>query len=116
MIRLIAVAALFMVAQVAGAAVNVLTWDDNSGNETGFSIERKAEICTGPGVFAAIATVAVSTATFTDPGVSEGQTYCYRVRASGQGGLFSEYSNLAQRTVPFTAPTAPSNLQVQGGP
>jgi len=96
-------------------ASNVLLWDDMSTNETGFSVERKAEICTGPGAFAVIGAVSVNINTFTDNGVTEGQTYCYRVRAAGPGGLFSGYSNTAERLVPFSPPLAPSNLRATGG-
>jgi hypothetical protein len=100
----------------AFAASNVLTWDDMSTNETGFSVERKPEACTGLGAFGIIGSVAVNVNTFTDASVVEGVTYCYRVRATGGGGLFSAYSNSAERLVPFTAPAAPSGLTIQGGP
>ena len=71
----------------AFGASNVLTWDETSTNETGFRVERKAEACTGPGAFTEIGAVAANIVTFTDSGVVEGQTYCYRVRASGQGEI-----------------------------
>lgn len=72
-----------------------LTWTDNSGNETGFSIER----CTGDGCsnFAAIAQAAAGATTFTDSGLAKRTTYRYRVRAlSGSGS--SAYSNVATAT------------------
>ena len=105
--------ALIGLAGNVSAQQNVLTWDDMSDNETSFRIERKAEACTGPGAFTEIGSVAANVNTFTDSPVIEGQTYCYRVRAAGQGGTFSAYSNTAQRTVPFRVPAPPANLQVK---
>ena len=100
---------------VAEAASNVLTWADNSTNEALFNIERKAEACTGTGAFAEIVTVTANVTTFNDALVTEGLTYCYRVRATNAAGS-SAYSNTASRTVPFTVPVAPSGLGVTGGP
>ena len=107
---------LMAAASATFGASNVLLWDDMSTNETGFSVERKPEACAGTGAFGIIGTVASNIATFADSTVTEGVTYCYRVRAAGLGGLFSGYSNTAERLVPFTAPAAPSGLKVQGGP
>ena len=95
----------------AWAASNVLTWTDNSTNETTFNIERKAEVCPGTLSFAPLATVGVNVATYTDSAVTEGVTYCYRVAASNSAGV-SAYSNTAGRTVPFSLPLAPSGLVV----
>lgn len=106
---------LLLVATPAWAASNVLSWTDNSGNETNFDVERKAEACTGPGLFTVLATVGANVTTYTDSAVSEGVTYCYRVDASNPAGK-SAYSNTASRTVPFTVPAAPSGLGVVGGP
>ena len=109
---------LMAAATAAFGASNVLDWDYPAAEtrETGFSIERKPEACTGSGAFGVIVTVGPNVLTHTDSAVVEGVTYCYRVRAAGPGGTFSEYSNLAGRLVPFTAPAAPSGLTVQGGP
>ena len=98
----------------AFGATNTLTWQDNSGNEANFHIERKAEACTGTGAFAEIATTGANVVTFTDAAVAEGTTYCYRVAASNPAGK-SAYSNTAGRTVPFSIPSAPSGLGVMGG-
>ncbi len=97
------------------AASNILTWTDNSTNETAFDIERKAEACTGALPFAVLASVGVNVTTYTDSAVQEGATYCYRVDASNSAGK-SAYSNTASRTVPFTVPAAPSGLGAAGGP
>ena len=106
---------LALVSMQAMGASNVLLWDEASTNELGFSIERKPVACAATGTFVEIATVTQNITTYTDSSVVEGVTYCYQVRAFGPGGLYSGYSNTAERLVPFTAPIAPSNLRVQGG-
>jgi len=66
-----------------------LTWTDNSNNEAGFKIERK----TGSnGSFALIATVAANTTSYTDSGLTDGMTYCYRLLAY-DASRTSAYSN-----------------------
>ena len=105
------VVALLLMAAPAWAASNVLTWQDNSGNEANFHVERKAEVCAGVAAFAEIATTGANVVTFTDSAVTEGVTYCYRVAASNPAGK-SAYSNTASRTVPFSIPLAPSGLVV----
>lgn len=111
------VLALFCLLPVtAEASSNVLTWTDNSPNEALFNVERKAEACAAAILtFAEIATVTANVTTFNDALVTEGVTYCYRVRATNSAGS-SGYSNTAGRTVPFTVPIAPSGLGVIGGP
>jgi hypothetical protein len=72
-----------------------LTWTDNSGDETGFQVERSTD-----GVnFQAVATVAANVTSYTDasmppdaPGTRT--TYSYRVRATGAPGN-SAASNVA---------------------
>ena len=84
-----------------------LTWTDNTGDETGFYVERK----TGPtGTYAQIGTVAANTTTFTDPAVQRYTTYYYRVRAYASQGGYTSYSNEASGTQ--SAGTAPSGLSV----
>ena len=116
--RLVTLGSLLVLAllpTVAWAASNVLIWQDNSGNEANFHIERKAEACAGAAAFAEIATTGANVVTFTDSAVTEGATYCYRVAASNPAGK-SAYSNTASRVPPFTVPLAPSGLGVSGGP
>lgn len=100
-----------LVSSGALAQQNTLTWVDPNTNETTHHIERKAEICAGPGAFTEIATVGANVTTYVDNAVSQGQFYCYRVAASNTAGK-SAYSNLAGRLVPFVVPSAPSNLNV----
>jgi len=109
--------ALLMLFSASGfAAQNVLTWQDNSDNEIGFEIFRKTEACMAqPPVapWAPLATVGPDVETYTDATVVEGSTYCYTLRAMGAGGVFSDFSNAADRAVPVTPPAPPSNLTVQ---
>lgn len=66
-----------------------LSWTDNSNNETGFSIERKAG---GAGTFSEIVTLSSNVITYDDYTVIDGITYTYRVRAYNSFG-YSDYSN-----------------------
>jgi hypothetical protein len=69
-----------------------LTWDDNSGNEAGFRIERcRGSACTN---FAQIATVGQNVTTYRNTGLRRRTTYKYRVRAYNKVGN-STYSNTA---------------------
>jgi hypothetical protein len=96
-----------LVASLNGSLV-VLTWQDNSTNETGFSIER----CPGAGCtnFAVLATQWPDFPSYTDYGALAGVTYRYRVRSYNAGGN-SAYSNVAT-TVAGTLepPAAPVGL------
>jgi fibronectin type 3 domain-containing protein len=60
-----------------------LTWADNSSNEVSFRIERK--IGSG-GSYAALTTLGSNVTSYTDTNVSAGNTYFYRVIATGTGG------------------------------
>ena len=81
----------------------VLTWSDNSSNETGFIIERK----TGTnGTWAALPGVSSNTTTYTDTTVAVSTTYCYRVRTSN----CAEYTAEVCITTPLPCPNPPSNL------
>ncbi|MDD2752229.1 MAG: fibronectin type III domain-containing protein, partial [Candidatus Omnitrophica bacterium] len=73
----------------------VLSWVDNSTDETGFKIERRQLGAD----FSLIATVAASIKTYTDsdPAITEGTNYDYRVYAY-RGSNKSAYSNTS--TVP----------------
>jgi len=72
----------------AKAAQLRLTWRDNSSNEDGFIIERRAE---GDEKFGQIATRRANVTSYTDSDVTAGTTYCYRVRAFNAVGS-SPYS------------------------
>jgi len=69
-----------------------LSWTDNSGNESGFKIERcKGVNCTN---YAEIAQVGANVATFASTGLTKNTAYRYRVRAFNAAGN-SAYSNAA---------------------
>lgn len=81
----------------------LLTWVDNSFDETGFEIER----CIGEGCadFALYATrdSSIYGPRFIDVGLAENTTYTYRVRAVNAAGA-SGYSNVASATTSYARP------------
>jgi transcriptional regulator CtsR len=87
---------------VSSSQIN-LTWLDNSGDETGFKIERK----TGSGSYSQIATVAAGVTGYSNSRLSASTTYCYRVRAY-KSTLNSDYSGEASATTLPPPPPAPS--------
>lgn len=91
----------------ATAAPLILTWQDNSNNETGFEIQK----CLGSGCsnFTVLTNVGANVQTFTDTSVGEAVTACYKVRAFN-ATAFSDFSNTACGTSKLNAPT---NVQVQ---
>ena len=86
----------------------VLSWTDNSTNETGFTVERS----TTGGPWTAVGTAPAhngnSKVTFTDPTVKPATAYSYRVAAVNLGGT-SAYSNVAALTA-VTPPAAPTGV------
>ena len=97
--------------QTVTASVNasgqvVLAWTLVDSLATRFHIERQT-----PGSsFAEIGIVQVATTTFTDPNVTAGITYQYRIRAENDYG-FSPYSAVVTTTVPAAQLLPPTNLQ-----
>jgi len=89
----------------------LLSWTDNSNNESGFLIERST---TGGEPYTLITTVGAHNNTgavsYTDMDVLPGTTYTYRVAAINAAGK-SAYSNIVNAIVPqFAPPVAPSDL------
>ena len=71
----------------------ILTWKDNTNNETGFEIERSTDGTT----FAKVGDVAVNITTFTNDNLKDGVKYFYRLRTITPEGK-SKYSNIAEVT------------------
>jgi hypothetical protein len=90
---------------VSAAQINV-SWQDNSGDETGFKIERRS----GADAYAQIATTNANSNTYNDTSLSPSTTYYYRVKAYNTNGD-STYSNeVSATTLSPQPPVAPSNL------
>jgi hypothetical protein len=82
----------------ASAGQLQLAWTDNSNNEDGFRIERKTGTS---GTFSQIASVGVNVTSYTDTSLTDGATYCYRLRAFNLAGN-SAYSPEGCATVKWT--------------
>jgi hypothetical protein len=87
----------------SGGSNVVVTWQDNSPNESGFVVERRLG-ASGPWV--PLATVTGGVTQYVDATVAAGQQYFYRVRATNLAGR-SGASNIDTVTTP-TPPAAPS--------
>jgi hypothetical protein len=82
----------------AGAGQLQLAWSDNSNNEAGFKIERKTGTS---GNYAEIITLGINVTSYTDSSLTDGATYCYRLRAFNSAGN-SAYSPEGCATVKST--------------
>jgi len=76
-----------------------LTWTDNTGYETGFTIERD-----GGSGFTEIGRVLADVIGYTDTGLNFGQSYDYRVAAITVYNT-SDYSNTVSQAIEFPAPS-----------
>ena len=83
-----------------------LSWTDNTGDETGFIVERQTG---GTGLFAPVAT-GLTLTSFDDTQLTQNTTYAYEVLATNLGGS-SDPSNIVQIITLPSAPAAPSNLE-----
>ncbi len=83
-----------------------LTWSDNSVNESGFRIERRATLA---GTYTVVAAVGANVITFTDTTLSALTPYYYRVYGFNTGGA-SNYSNVASATTLPNPPARPDSL------
>lgn len=84
-----------------------LAWRDNSRNETGFEIQRKAP----EGVFQTIGRVAANVTAFSATGLEGATAYAFRVRAL-RGTNASRWSNVAFGTTLGSSLEAPSDLEI----
>jgi len=76
-----------------------LNWSDNSANEDGFYVQRKA----AGGTYAQVAILLPNITSYDDSGLTPGTTYSYRVMAY-LGSLTSNFSNEATATTPGPTP------------
>ncbi|MDI6792084.1 MAG: PKD domain-containing protein [bacterium] len=81
-----------------------LSWQDNSGEETGFVIRRVQDGVTTE------TTVSADATTYCDPGLRTGLSYCYQVKAKGEQGD-SPYSNQACFPQCCLTPEPPDDLK-----
>ena len=73
-----------------GKGSAIITWADNSDNESNFLLERSTMMSGG---FIQVATLGANVRTYTDNTLFRKTTYFYRVRAANSGGK-SSYSNV----------------------
>jgi len=87
-----------------------VAWNDNSGDETGFSIERRLG---QTGTFSEVSQTGANATSIASAGLAESTEYCHRIRAFGDGG-YSSYSNITCATTSATPSqlAAPSNVVV----
>jgi hypothetical protein len=71
-----------------GLAKIIVSWTDNSTNETGFRVERKEG---ANGSWTSIASESANTTRYVDTTVLSDTTYFYRVAATGEGTIISAY-------------------------
>jgi hypothetical protein len=83
-----------------------LAWTDNSSDETGFKIERKASTATA---YTPVTTVGPNVTNFANTGLVPNTVYSYRVLAYNSGGE-SNYSNTAEAKTLPNLPMSPSSL------
>jgi M6 family metalloprotease-like protein len=90
----------------AQSASNIsLSWNDNSGSESGFNIERSSNGST----WSALVTVGANVTSYNNGGLSPDSTWFYRVNAY-EGADLSGWSNTASATTFDIAPAAPTGL------
>lgn len=115
--RLLVLLSLLCFAAGASAGEATLTWDDgpNGGIVRWYDIYEKPKPCADLDVsqWTKVArNSSPDTKEHTRLGLTEGDTYCWRVTA-GNNNFESLPSNEVAKTIPFTAPNAPVNLNVQ---
>ncbi len=92
-----------LIVSVVSSSSLRLQWQDNSSNETSFSVFRcQGNLCTP---FSSIASVGANTTIFTNTNLVGGTTYGYYVSAVGKGGRTSAPSNTAWATTLAPTPT-----------
>ena len=83
-------------ATAISATQNQVTWTDNSTNEGGYEVDREVG---NSGIFSAVAFLPPASSQYLDTGLTTGNTYTYRVRATNFIAD-SAFSSLAVVTMP----------------
>lgn len=95
-----------VVSTVSASQVN-LAWGDNSGNESGFRIERKLARL---GSWQAVATVSAGSGTYSSIGLASGTTYLYRVIAFNDAGSSAPSNEASATTLAASSAAASAAL------
>jgi hypothetical protein len=93
-------------AAAASASQINLGWADNSGNETGFNVDRSTDGTT----WTPIATTGANVTSYAATGLAAATTYQFRVRATNSTGPSPYTATASATTQAPAAPAAPSNL------
>ena len=96
---------------VAGASQIDLSWADNSSNEDGFKIERKAG---RTGTYTEISTTGPGVTAYSDTGLSAGILYFYKIRAYNSFGN-STYATEASATMQVGVTTLGDMVLIPAG-
>ena len=91
-----------LTALAASAGLIHLNWADNSGNETGFLIERSPDGIAG---WTEIAAVGAHVSAYDDAGLPQSTSYWYRIRAHNGVGNSAYCDAAGATTLDVTAPT-----------
>jgi hypothetical protein len=89
----------------------MLAWKDNSNNETGFKIDKKAGDCNSLNPWTELASKAENATTHTVAGLTPNTTYSFKASAYDVSGS-SSYSNcVSAKTGASGTPPSPTNLK-----
>lgn len=83
-----------------------LSWSDNSGNESGFKVERATS---SGGPFSLIQTAAAGATSYSASGLTSSTTYYFRVSATNSAGD-SAYTSVANASTQDPIPNVPTGL------
>lgn len=86
----------------------LVIWTNTANNETGFELERANGACDAGNAFVKIQDLPANTTSFTDPGLPNSTTFCYRVRAVNNATP-SGYSNRDDGTTLTPGTNVPSD-------
>ncbi len=90
----------------------LLSWQDNSTNETGFTVERKTGDSSSVNPYAVVGTLGANVTAYVDSTLSDTTTYTFRVKGYNSF-LQSEYTNVASVTTVLSTLNAPTLLSAR---